>query len=52
MGLNPEYLSACLRALPNDQVFIDLSDSDSPAVIRVESPESFLYVIMPMRAAQ
>jgi DNA polymerase-3 subunit beta len=51
MGLNPEYLSACLRALPNDQVFIDLSDSDSPAVIRVESPESFLYVIMPMRVA-
>jgi DNA polymerase III subunit beta len=51
MGLNPEYLSACLRALPNDQVFIDLSDSDSPAVIRVESPESFIYVIMPMRVA-
>lgn len=51
MGLNPEFLSACLRALPNDQVFIDLSDSDSPAVIRVESPESFLYIIMPMRVA-
>jgi DNA polymerase-3 subunit beta len=51
MGLNPEYLSACLRALPNDQVFLDLIDSESPAVIRVESPESFLYVIMPMRVA-
>ena len=51
MGFNPEYLSACLRALPNDQVFIDLSDSDRLAVIRVESPESFLYVIMPMRVA-
>jgi DNA polymerase III subunit beta len=51
MGLNPEYLSACLRALPNDQVFIDLSDSDSPAVVRTDSPDSFLYVIMPMRVA-
>lgn len=51
MGLNPEYLSACLRALPSDQVFIDLIDSDSPAVVRVDSPDSFLYVIMPMRVA-
>lgn len=52
MGINPEYLSDCLRALPNDQVFINLSDSDSPVVIRVEVPESFLYVIMPMRIAK
>jgi len=51
MGLNPEYLSACLRALPNDQIFIDLSDSDSPVVVRIDSPDSFLYVIMPMRVA-
>jgi DNA polymerase-3 subunit beta len=47
IAFNPEYLMAPLRALPNDEVFLDLIDEMSPGVIKIPSP--FLYVIMPMR---
>jgi DNA polymerase-3 subunit beta len=47
IAFNPEYLMAPLRALPNDEVFLDLIDEMSPGVIKIQSP--FLYVLMPMR---
>ncbi len=47
IAFNPEYLMAPLRALPNDEVFLDLIDEMSPGVVKIPSP--FLYVIMPMR---
>ena len=47
VAFNPEFLMAPLRALPNDEVFLDLIDEMSPGVIKVQSP--FLYVLMPMR---
>jgi DNA polymerase-3 subunit beta len=49
IAFNPEYLMAPLRALPNDEVFLDLIDEMSPGVIKIPSP--FLYVIMPMRVS-
>ena len=49
IAFNPEYLMAPLRALPNDEVFLDLIDEMSPGVIKIQSP--FLYVIMPMRVS-
>jgi DNA polymerase-3 subunit beta len=36
-----------LRALENDEVFLELTDELSPGVIKVNGP--FLYVLMPMR---
>jgi DNA polymerase-3 subunit beta len=47
IAFNPEYLMAPLKALPNDEVYLDLIDEMSPGVIKIQSP--FLYVLMPMR---
>jgi DNA polymerase-3 subunit beta len=47
IAFNPEFLMAPLRNLPNDEVFLDLTDEMSPGVIKIQTP--FLYVLMPMR---
>jgi DNA polymerase III subunit beta len=47
IAFNPEFLMAPLRALPEDEVYLDLIDEMSPGVIKVQTP--FLYVLMPMR---
>ncbi|MCE9608741.1 MAG: DNA polymerase III subunit beta [Chthoniobacter sp.] len=47
IAFNPEFLQAPLRALPNDEIFLDLIDEMSPGVIKIQSP--YLYVLMPMR---
>ena len=47
IAFNPEFLMAPLRALPDDEVFLDLIDEMSPGVIKVGVP--FLYVLMPLR---
>lgn len=47
IAFNPEFLQAPLRALSNDEVFLDLIDEMSPGVIKIQTP--FLYVLMPMR---
>src|ERR1700747_1922217 len=47
IAFNPEFLMAPLRALTEDEVFLDLIDEMSPGVLKIQTP--FLYVIMPMR---
>jgi DNA polymerase-3 subunit beta len=47
IAFNPEYILEPLRTLTNDEVFIELTDELSPAVIKSDIP--FLYVLMPMR---
>lgn len=47
IAFNPEFLQAPLRALSNDEIFLDLIDEMSPGVIKIQTP--FLYVLMPMR---
>lgn len=47
IAFNPAYLMDPLKALDNDEVFIELNDELSPGVIKINGP--FLYVIMPMR---
>jgi DNA polymerase-3 subunit beta len=47
IAFNPEFLQAPLRALSNDEVYLDMIDEMSPGVIKIQSP--FLYVLMPMR---
>lgn len=49
IAFNPEYLMAPLRALPDEEVFLDLIDEMSPGVIKIQKP--FLYVLMPMRVS-
>ncbi len=47
VAFNPAFLLDALKALDNDEVFLELSDELSPGVLKVNGP--FLYVIMPMR---
>jgi DNA polymerase-3 subunit beta len=47
IAFNPDFLMAPLRALPEDEVYLDLIDEMSPGVMKVQTP--FLYVLMPMR---
>jgi DNA polymerase-3 subunit beta len=47
IAFNPEFLMAPLRALTEDEVFLDLIDEMSPGGVKIQTP--FLYVIMPMR---
>ena len=47
IAFNPEFFMAPLRALSEDEVFLDLIDEMSPGVLKIQTP--FLYVLMPMR---
>jgi len=47
IAFNPEFLMAPLRNLSADEIYLDLIDEMSPAVIKVARP--FLYVLMPLR---
>jgi len=47
VAFNPGYLMDPLKALEDDEVFLELTDELSPGVMKVNGP--FLYVIMPMR---
>lgn len=47
IAFNPGYLLDPLKALAEDEVFLELIDDLSPGIVKTNSP--FLYVIMPMR---
>jgi DNA polymerase-3 subunit beta len=47
IAFNPEFLMAPLRALTEEEIFLDLIDEMSPGVLKIQTP--FLYVLMPMR---
>jgi DNA polymerase III subunit beta len=47
IAFNPGFMMDPLKSLENDEVFLELTDELSPAVMKINGP--FLYVIMPMR---
>ncbi|MCP5518314.1 MAG: DNA polymerase III subunit beta [Verrucomicrobiales bacterium] len=47
VAFNPVFLLDALKALDEDEVFLELTDELSPGVLKINGP--FLYVIMPMR---
>jgi DNA polymerase-3 subunit beta len=47
IAFNPVYLMDPLKALDDDEIFLELTDELSPGVMKTNGP--FLYVIMPMR---
>ncbi len=47
IAFNPVYLMDPLKALDNDEIYLELIDELSPGVVKVNGP--FLYVLMPMR---
>jgi DNA polymerase-3 subunit beta len=47
IAFNPLYLMDPLKALENDEIYLELIDELSPGVVKINGP--FLYVLMPMR---
>ncbi len=47
IAFNPAYFMDPLKALDDDEVFLELTDELSPGVLKINGP--FLYVLMPMR---
>ncbi|MDA1277024.1 MAG: DNA polymerase III subunit beta [Verrucomicrobia bacterium] len=47
IAFNPGYLMDPLKALDEDEVYLELIDELSPGVLKINEP--FLYVLMPMR---
>ena len=49
VGFNARYILDALGAIDEDEIFMELKDETSAAVIRPASGQNPLYVIMPMR---
>jgi len=47
IAFNPGFLIEALKALDNEEVFLELTNEFSPGVVKINGP--FLYVLMPMR---
>jgi DNA polymerase III subunit beta len=47
IAFNPAYAMDPLKAVDNDEVYLELIDELSPGLIKINGP--FLYVLMPMR---
>ena len=48
IGFNPGFIGDALRAIPFDQIFIELQESFRPGIICGEDKTQFLYVVMPV----
>ena len=48
-GFNPEYFLDALRAIDDEEVFIDFGTSISPCVIRPVDEGDYTYMILPIR---
>jgi len=49
IGFNPIYLMEVLRVFEKDVVEIELTDPQKPAVIRMNTPYKYIYIVLPMQ---
>jgi DNA polymerase III subunit beta len=49
VAYNPKYLMEVLKNISTPNIILELSNPMSPGVIKPQSDEEYLYVIMPMR---
>jgi DNA polymerase-3 subunit beta len=49
IAFNARYLSDLLKALPDEEVFMDMNNSVSPCVVRPVQGDAFYYLLLPMR---
>lgn len=49
IGFNPNYIIDVLKVVPQDEIKLEITASDKPAVIRIE--DWFLYLVLPMQLA-
>ena len=48
-GFNPKYLLDALRAIEDEEIFIDFGTSISPCIIRPVDEGDYIYMILPIR---
>lgn len=49
IGVNPKYFLDALKAIEDEEVFVDFGTSISPCVIRPIEDENYTYMILPIR---
>ncbi|MGE5329966.1 MAG: DNA polymerase III subunit beta [Deltaproteobacteria bacterium] len=49
IGFNPKYFIDALKVIEKEQIYIDLTTSMAPGVIRPVEEEEFVYMILPVR---
>lgn len=49
VGFNPEYLLDGIDVAPGDEVTLETTDANKPAVLRAAGRTDFLYLLMPVR---
>lgn len=49
VGFNPNYLMDALKVVPKDDLEIEITGSDKPAVLRIE--DWYTYLVLPMQLA-
>ncbi|HYI62184.1 MAG TPA: DNA polymerase III subunit beta [Acidimicrobiales bacterium] len=49
VGFNPEYLLDGIEVAPGDEVALETTDANKPAVLRATGRSDFLYLLMPVR---
>jgi DNA polymerase-3 subunit beta len=49
VGFNPEYLAAGIEAVSGDEITIETTDPQRPAVLRGVGANDYLYLVMPQR---
>ena len=49
IGVNPKYFLDALKAIDDEEVFVDFGTSISPCVIRPIENEDYTYMILPIR---
>lgn len=49
VGFNPDYLLDGIEVAPGDEVALETTDANKPAVLRAIDREDFLYLLMPVR---
>ena len=48
-GFNPKYFLDALRAIDDEEIFIDFGTSISPCIIRPVEDGDYRYMILPIR---
>ncbi len=49
IGFNPKYVLDCLKAIEDDEVYLDFGSNISPCVIRPTIDAKYVYMVLPMK---
>lgn len=49
VGFNPDYLLDGIEVAPGDEIALETTDANKPAVLRATGRDDFLYLLMPVR---